>query len=96
MTEFPYLELPLDLLELSEAEVVEKPVLQDLVGRGWVWVGQNVLDETERVLAERLDDSRFSSSKRASTWANQATGSATQNSGRRRVLLLLFSMTGPQ
>ncbi len=41
MTEFPYLELSLYLLELGEAVVVEKPVLQDLVGYGGVWVGQN-------------------------------------------------------
>jgi len=35
---------------------VEDPVLQDLVGRGGVWVCQDVFDEAERVLAERLDD----------------------------------------
>jgi hypothetical protein len=36
--------------------VVQEPVLQDLVGRHGVWVCDDVLDETERVLAECLDD----------------------------------------
>ncbi len=41
----PYLELPLNLLEVGEAVVVEEPVLQDLVGRGVVRVSQDVLNE---------------------------------------------------
>ena len=53
--QLPYLELSLDLLEVGEAVVVEKPVLQDLVGHGGVRVGQDVLDEAEGVLAQRLD-----------------------------------------
>jgi hypothetical protein len=49
-------ELPLDLLEVGEAVVVQEPVLQDLVRRGGVRVGDDVHDEAERVLAKRLDD----------------------------------------
>jgi hypothetical protein len=40
---------------LHEAVVVEEPVLQDLVGRGGVWVSEHVLDEAERILAQGLD-----------------------------------------
>jgi hypothetical protein len=43
-------------MEVGEAVVVEEPVLQDLVGPGGVWVGHDVFDEADGVLAERLDD----------------------------------------
>jgi hypothetical protein len=36
--------------------VVQEPVLQDFVGHRGVWVGDDVLNEAERVPAERLDD----------------------------------------
>ncbi|MFO0000137.1 MAG: hypothetical protein ACK559_03325, partial [bacterium] len=51
----PHLELPLDLLEVGEAVVVEEPVLQDVVGRVGVRVRQNILDEPQGILGERLD-----------------------------------------
>jgi hypothetical protein len=41
-------------LEVGEAVIVEEPVLQDVVGRGGVRVRQDVLDEPERILRERL------------------------------------------
>jgi len=42
------------LLEVGEAVIVEEPVLQNVVGRGGVRVRQDVLDEPERILRERL------------------------------------------
>jgi hypothetical protein len=54
--ELSRLELPLDLLKVGEPVVVQEPVLQDLLGRRGVRVGDDVLDEAERVLAEFLDD----------------------------------------
>jgi len=43
-------------MEVGEAVVIEEPVLQDFVGRCGVGAADDILQELEDILAERLDE----------------------------------------